>query len=321
MHKVGIIGSVNSTAITIEKLHEHAFNIKGILGYEPENTKSISGWRDLRALSRKLDIPFRGFEKINNEDHIAWMRNKKIDILFAVGFSQLLGEEWLKMPSLGCIGFHPTRLPKGRGRAPLAWIILEERKGAACFFLMGEGADDGPVFIQQPFEVKDSDDATSVQTLILDATRKALDTWLPELKAGVWNPQPQDDHLASWYGKRTPLDGLIDWDNSAVDIDRLIKASTKPHPGSYTFHKRKKLRIWKSSLESHINIRGVVGRVLLKDHEKGCLVQCGQGLLWINQYNFDDDSDIEVLKVGHKLGFSVQEEIFKLWEQINKITK
>lgn len=316
MFNIGVIGAVNSTAVTIEKLDEYGFNVVGILGHEPEQKEKVSGWRDLGALARSLNIPYKGFKKINDRNHIDWLKEKNTDIIFAVGFSQLLNQEWLKLPKLGCIGFHPTQLPKGRGRAPLAWIVLEERKGAACFFLMGEGADDGPVFIQEPFYLKESDDATTVQTLILNSTKKALDNWLPQLKAGVWNPKPQDENFASWYGKRTPLDGLINWGNSASSIDRLIKASTRPHPGAYTFHKRKKLRIWNSSIETQIPIKGVIGRVLLKDQSKGCLVQCGEGLVWINQYSYDDESACD-LKVGQKLGFSVEEEIFKIWESIN----
>ena len=86
------------------------------------------------------------------------------------------------MPKLGCIGFHPTLLPKGRGRAPLAWLILKEKKGAASFFLMDKKADSGPVFVQEPFEIEDNDDASRVEKKIEIAIEKALDKWLPELK-------------------------------------------------------------------------------------------------------------------------------------------
>lgn len=314
MYKVAVIGAVTSTSVTLRALSDHGFEIVGVLGHEPKNPANVSGWFDLRGLCGELQVSYQGFQQINSPEHRKWLAEKDPDIIFAVGFSQLLGDDWLKIPKMGCIGFHPTSLPKGRGRAPLAWIVLKERQGAACFFLMGKGADDGPIFIQQPFELSDEDDALSTQKLILDTTKLALDSWLPELKEGIWNPIAQDEAMASWFGKRGPTDGCIDWERSAIDIDRLIKASTHPHPGAYTFFKGEKFQIWRSKVEMGLPIRGVVGRVLLDDKDKGYLVQCGIGHIWISEYSFELPLQP---KVGDKLGFEVQEEIYKLWKKLN----
>jgi len=306
--KIGVIGAVETTAVTLRSLVKHGFDIIGVLGLgcDQENNGNVSGWSDLRKISDELDILYKDYTSINDRENIKWMEKKHPDLIFAVGFSQLLSEEWLNMPSLGCIGFHPTVLPKGRGRAPLAWIILEERVGAATFFLMGKGADDGPVFVQESFIVDDDDDASSVGNKIEMVTEKALDKWLPLLKKGEWNPIPQDEFQASWYGRRYPSDGIINWNNPAHIIDRLIKASTRPHPGAYTFFKDRKFLVWKSQVESQMPIKGVIGRILLiKDSRY--LVQCGEGLLWIYE-----TEGVDSLAVGNKLGYNVEDEIFKL---------
>lgn len=304
--KIGIIGAVKTTEITIKFLVKHGFNIVGVLGYNPEKKENISGWTDLYQLSNKFDLPYKNYLKINDPENINWMKVKNPDLIFAVGFSQLLSEEWLNMAPLGCIGFHPTLLPKGRGRAPLAWIILQERQGAATFFLMGKGADDGPIFVQEPFDVLEDDDAGSIETKTGYAIQTALDKWLPCLLNGEWQPIPQDEFKASWYGKRYPSDGIIDWDKPAKDIDRLIKASTNPHPGAYTFFKEKKVIIWKSRIEKNIPIKGVTGRILLVRNSE-YLIQCGEGLLWIYDIVGTDE-----LSIGNKLGYYIEEEIFKL---------
>lgn len=306
MYNILVIGAVQTTALTIEKLVQHKFNIVGVLGYEPTSIERVSGWVDLKALSKKYHLNYLGFKKINNQEYIDWAKDKKPDIIFAVGFSQLLHDVWLQLPKLGCIGFHPTKLPEGRGRAPLAWIILEKKIGSASFFLMGEGADDGPIFIQSIFDVEENDDAKSVEMKIGNHINIALDKWLPELKKGNWNPKPQDHSFASWFGKRGPEDGWLNWNDSAYNLNRLIKASSKPHPGAYSYFNDSKLTIWKSEIEKNIKIKGVVGRVLLKDINKGCLIQCGDGLLWINEIEFSFD---EILKVGDKLGYNIEDEI------------
>lgn len=315
MHNILVIGTVNSTAEIIKSLVKHELKPKGVLGFQPEDITNVSGWADLKELSEKLEIPFKPFQKINESENLDWAKSFNPDIIFAVGFSQLLVSDWLEMPKLGCVGFHPTKLPKGRGRAPIAWLILDETEGASNFFLMGEGADDGPIFVQKTFLIDEEDDATTVENKILESLNKALDSWLPKLKNGEWNPIPQDDVKATWYGKRTPEDGVIEWQYSAEAIDRLIKASTKPHPGAYSYYNYEKIIIWESKVERELKIKGVVGRVLLKDKHQGVLVQCGEGLLWLSKLS----KDIKEIKIGQQFGFVPQIEIEKIWKEIKKL--
>jgi methionyl-tRNA formyltransferase len=304
--KAGVIGSVNSTETTIKCLLKNNFEIAGILGYEPDNRETVSGFKDLSVIADATNIPYKGYKKINDMENIKWMAQFKPDIIFAVGLSQLLNNKWLNLTLLGCVGFHPTYLPKGRGRAPVAWIILEERIGAATFFLMGPGADDGPIFSQVPFSVDEEEDGNTLRKKIELSMTEALDKWLPDLKKGIWNPVPQDEAFASWYGIRTPLDGIIDWSNSSENIDLLIKASTHPYPGAYTFYNDQKIIILKSRVEKNISIKGVIGKVLLI-REDQYLIQCGNGLLWIY-----DMIGTKYLKVGDKLGYNVEYEIYNL---------
>lgn len=314
MYKVLVIGAVNSTKHTLYQLNKYGFDIVGVLGHEPINKNLVSGWVNLKDHSRRLALNYKGFKKINESENIKWAIDKKPDLIFAIGFSQLMSQEWLEVPSIGCIGFHPTVLPKGRGRAPLAWIILEKSMGSATFFLMGNGTDDGPIFIQKLFQVEENDDAKMVENKIETAIVAGLDEWLPRLKKGLWEPIPQDENAASWYGKRSMEDGIINWQNSAYFINRLIKASSMPHPGAYTYFKDCKLIIWKGELEENIDIKGVVGRILLIDKVKGYLVQCGDGLLWIN--NLESERTMN-LSIGEKLGYNIEDEIYRIKKKLN----
>lgn len=315
MNKVAVIGAVSTTRVTLEKLVEHGFEIVAVLGHEPTNPNLVSGLEDLRALSKSLNIPFRGYTKINEDCLIDWVSGKQPDLLFAVGFSQLLSQQWLDLPKIATVGFHPTKLPKGRGRAPLAWLVLEEKQGAANFFVMNENADDGPILASSSFDINKEDDAKEVENKIIHATKKALDNWLPELKQGYWNPIEQDFSKATWYGKRSPVDGLIDWTNTAEKIDRLVKASTDPHPGAYTFFNDNKLRIWKGCPDYEIPIKGVPGRVLLKENNM-LLIQTGTSPFWIKEFSLESEKKPNV---GSLLGYSVQEEIYKIYKLLNKL--
>lgn len=320
MYKIIVIGSVSSTEALILKLIEYNFNIVGVFGFAPKNTKIISGYKSFEQLCSENKLHYIPYTDINDEYNIRLIKNLQPDIIFAVGFSQLLKKEILKIPKKGVVGFHPTLLPKGRGRAPIAWLVLREQNGASSFFLMGEGTDDGELFVQHPFEITSDDNANTIEKKIITTINSALDEWLPELKNGAWLSNPQDDSKSSEYSRRAPLDGIINWYDSASLINKLIRASTKPHPGSITFYNDLKVIIWSSKLENRIRIEGVIGRVLKIDDAKRLLVQTGQGLLWVVEYecfDFQGNLVIPKLQVGSRFGYYEQNEIYKLRNEVN----
>lgn len=211
MHRIVLAGSVISSYTTLKMLVKHEMNVVGVLGFEPRDPGPVSGYVNMKEFCISNNISYYPFKKISSISTREVLTNLSPDILFVVGLSQLVPAEMLSIARLGNIGFHPTLLPVGRGRAPIAWIILEEKSGAANFFLMGEGTDDGPIFIQKPFSVDSSDNASTIEQKIIGAIELALDEWLPQLKDGIWAPVPQDESMATYYAKRTPEDGWINW--------------------------------------------------------------------------------------------------------------
>jgi len=318
--RVVLAGSVSSTRQTLAALIRHRANLVGVLGLSLEKSANVSGYTRLDDLAEGAGIPYHEFDNINAGETIAIIQKWTPDVLFVVGLSQLVRPDLLAVPRLGCVGFHPTRLPEGRGRAPVAWLALENRSGAATFFMMDEGADSGPILVQEPFDITKQDYASGVIQKIENAIDRALDRWLPRLMAGEWQPVPQDDAQATYYGRRSPGDGLIDWNRPAEDILALVRATSRPHPGAYTYVGGSRLIVWRAALEKTIPYRGVIGRILVTDEEKGCLVQTGEGLLWLDQVEFAPGAgNPPELRVGIKLGYVVEDEIAKLTQTIQTL--
>jgi methionyl-tRNA formyltransferase len=314
--RIILIGSVNSSKKTLEKLLEHDLNIVAVLGLHPDATANVSGYCDLKDLSENNKIPFQYFTKVNDTEIVDFVQAKSPDLVFVVGLSQMIREDLLVIPKFGLIGFHPTRLPEGRGRGAVAWIILGKVQGAASFFKMDEGMDSGSIWSQVNYEVNEDDDATSVIHQILKATEKALDAVLPNLKKGIFITTPQDESKATYLGKRNPEDGIVDWKQSAASIHQLIRATTKPLPGAYTCLGTKKVIIWKASVSEITNHLGVVGRIVIADENNGVHIQTGEGLL---KLELIEGLEIEALKVGNTFGFNFEKEYFKLSERIQII--
>ena len=321
--RIVLAGSVGSSRLILQALLRHRVNVVGVLELQPDDPSAISGFARLHDVAAEADVPCVGFQKLNDPAIVEHVREWRPDLLFAVGLSQLVKAELLAVPKLACVGFHPTCLPRGRGRAPVAWLVLDATPGAATFFVMDEGADSGPILVQESFDVRPTDDAEQVTASLERAIVRGLDRWLPSLLAGEWNPQPQDDTAATYHGKRTPEDGWIDWNNSACEIHALIRAAGRPHPGAFTFLKDRKLLVWRAELDTTTPFRGVIGRVLLADSQRGALVQTGDGLLWLNEVAWSDGdvSKPPKLAVGQRLGYVVEEEISQLKARIAELEK
>lgn len=316
--RVVLAGSVSTTRRTLQGMLRHQINLAGILGLSAERSANVSGYARLDDLAAEAGVPYLDFENINAPEIVSAIRTWQPDLLFVVGLSQLVRDELLSVPRLACVGFHPTRLPEGRGRAPVAWLAYEARDGAATFFVLEPAADSGAILAQALFEVSEQDDAASVTRKMETAIDRALDDWLPHLVRGVWNPVPQDDAQATFYGRRAPADGLIPWELPASEIRALVRAATRPHPGAYTYARHHKLRVWRVEAETGLAYRGVVGRILAEDANKGFLVQTGDGLLWLSDVSFENPAADEIapLRVGMKLGYTPQDEIFRLRQRI-----
>ncbi|MFP6762919.1 MAG: methionyl-tRNA formyltransferase [Planctomycetaceae bacterium] len=318
--KIVVAGAVTSTSLTLDALIRHGANVAGVLQLSGERAQTVTGFTPLDAIADQAGIPCATFLNINDPEIVVQTRDWQPDLMFVVGLSQLVRDGMLAIPKLGCIGFNPTFLPSGRGRAPLAWLTLDNGPGAASFFLIDQGIDSGPIFEQEPYEVTPEDDAGDVLRRMETAIVVALDRWLPRLIAGEWNPRPQDEFLATYNCKRGPEDGLIDWHRPALEIHALIRAATRPHPGAYCWSRDRRLIIWKAEQETRLPWRGVPGRILQVDSNRGALIQTGDGLLWLTALQYADESaetgPAEALRVGQKLGLTVQDELASLRRRV-----
>lgn len=301
-------GSVNSSRKTLEKLIEYDMNVVSVLGLDPDSAANVSGYQDLKAMSEAAGLEFHYFSKLNDPEIVSLVREKQPDFFFVIGLSQIVREELLAIPRYGCIGYHPTRLPKGRGRAAIAWIVLGEAEPAATFFLMDEGVDSGAILSQVAVETTGEEYAQDIIDKIMDAISLALDQVLPDMKRGTLTVAVQDEAEATYLGKRAPEDGLIDWSQPADDIHRLIRAVSRPLPGAFTFLQDKKLIIWRAERVTDPVYKGVPGRILTAEGAR-IMVQTGAGCLVLTDYEGVNPAS---LRVGKKLGIDLSKLLEKL---------
>lgn len=175
-------------------------------------------------------------ENVNAPESLAWIRAKKPDVVVVVAFGQFLKEELLTLPPFGCVNCHFSLLPKYRGASPVTTAILAgEKMTGISVIKMGLGMDDGPILLQafEPIYQDDTGDTLMDRLAISGGVNlaKAL-----KLMAARQLPPSvaQVEEEATFAHKYRKTDGLIDWTQPSVAIERRIRAFT-PWPGCYTF--------------------------------------------------------------------------------------
>ena len=159
--KAVFIGSVIFSAKMLKVLIKSDLELIGVI------TKKKSNYNNdhfnLAKITRYKKTPILYTKDINKKKNIQWLQNKNPDIIFCIGWSQILNKDILKIPKKGVIGFHPTDLPKNKGRHPLIWTIaLGLKKSYSTFFLMNSKVDDGPIISKKSFLIKKNDFAQSL---------------------------------------------------------------------------------------------------------------------------------------------------------------
>ena len=157
------------------------------------------------------------------------------DFLFSFYYRYMLAEAWLKVPRLGALNMHGSLLPKYRGRAPVHWAILkgESATGASLHYML-EKPDAGALVDQQAVPILENDTALDVSLKVAEAAEQVLRRSLPALVSGSATARPLDLKLGSYFGRRRPEDGRIDWGRGAREIHDLVRAVAPPFPGAFT---------------------------------------------------------------------------------------
>ena len=220
---------------------------------------------------------------VNDPATVEHLRDLRPDMTFVVGWSQLLRRPVLEIPPHGTFGMHPTLLPRHRGRAPIPWTILMglAKTGVTLFEITDDTADSGPIVDQLELSIAADEDAGRLYEKLAEAHVEVVRRSVPLLLAGTAPRRPQDPRRASSWPKRTPADGLIDWDTRPAALDLWVRAQTRPYPGAFTFLGETKVVVWRGRpVEAPAS---APGGTVLEARDDGAVVACGGGAYLVQE--------------------------------------
>ncbi|MEL7025415.1 MAG: methionyl-tRNA formyltransferase [Pseudomonadota bacterium] len=198
-----------------------------------------------------------------------------LDLLIVAAYGLILPQPVLDAPRLGCVNIHASLLPRWRGAAPIVWAIAEgDSVSGVCLMQMEAGLDTGPVLAEQRTPIQADETAADLHDRLAQLGGNLLVHDLPDILRGALDPQVQDHENATYARKLVREDGVIDWGQPAVDIDRRIRAFN-PYPGCVARLDDEPVKIWRSVLgpadRRELNEPGKVLNVGADGIEVGCL--------------------------------------------------
>lgn len=177
-----------------------------------------------------------------------FIKDFSVDVIASINYLFLIEEDIINHSNLLTFNIHGSLLPKYRGRTPHVWAIINgEDKAGITAHIIDVGCDTGKIIhqIEVPIEVDDTG------AMILKKYAKAYYPLVKKVLKDVVNNQLkltiQKEEDATFFGKRTPADGEINWDWDKEAIRNWIRAQANPYPGAFSFYNNQKIIIDKVS--------------------------------------------------------------------------
>jgi methionyl-tRNA formyltransferase len=281
------MGTPKTAAMTLESLLEGPDPVVGVVTQParpsgrgqhpvPSPVSKIASHRGIRVLSP---------DKIRDAGFMEILRSWNPQVIVVVAYGRILPKAILDLAPQGCINVHYSLLPKYRGAAPVAWTIIngEQRSGVTTMQLV-EKMDAGPIFLQEAIAVDPEETTESLQAKLTPLGARLLRETIRRLKEGSLQAVQQNDAQVSFAPLIKKEDGLVDWGQPAVVIERKVRGFT-PWPSAYTYLRGKLLKIHRA--KPITNASGNAGEIIQADQHGFC-VATGAGALSLEEVQLEN---------------------------------
>lgn len=211
-----------------------------VIGLSPRRHDSTVGYQSPMLHARQAGTQYLETANGRLTDLSLQIRASAPDYILVIGWSSLIPQQVADLAKSkilgqsGAIGMHPTKLPIGRGRAPIPWTILRGiEESALSVFILQHQPDAGPLLAQYPLSVSASETSGSLFWKFADLHYHAGRAIAASLASHQWTPEVQDESVATSWTKRTPDDGRIDSGMSTQQVSILVRAQQAPYPPAW----------------------------------------------------------------------------------------
>jgi methionyl-tRNA formyltransferase len=303
--KVIFFGTPQFAVPTLERLLvQPEFTVKGVVS-QPDRRRGRGNQllpSPVKTLALEHQLPVWQPERIKKDPQaIALLRQAEADVFVVVAYGQILSQEILDIPKLGCINVHGSILPKYRGAAPIQWCLYHgEKETGIATMLMDAGMDTGAVLLTAYTPIGLLDNAEQLgQTLASLGAELLVETLLKVKRQGI-QPQPQDNSQATYAPLIKKPDYAIDWSRRAIEIHNQVRGffpdcaakfrgqslkilATVPLGEAYWADLPPTFSVLKENFSTFSSATAQPGEAIAIVKNIGPIVQTGEGLLLLQE--------------------------------------
>jgi methionyl-tRNA formyltransferase len=294
-----LFGGTDLTQAVADRIADHLVGVVAIpqsfsISYAPGGLPNTR-FADLVRWARGRGIP--AVEWSGADDANAFVADLTPEWGLAAGWYYLLPPPLIEAFPRGIAGLHASLLPRLRGNAPLSWAIIngDDETGISLFELTA-GMDEGRLYGQARIPIG----GRSTIAELVTATEAAGIELVADALAAPDRPRREQRGDPTYCLARVPDDGRIDWRASATTVDRLVRASTRPYPGAFTYLEGRRVAVW-AGTPVDVEVAGAPGQVWrMPSHEVA--IVCGSGAFRIEECSLvgdageGDDDAIPILR-------------------------
>lgn len=219
-------------------------------------------------------------DTLKTEKWFRKVRYMKPDLILSLYYRNFIPEEIFSLARLGAYNMHGSYLPAYRGRAPLNWSIINgEDHCGVTLHTIEKKFDAGEIVDREKVTFGPDEYVGDIQPRVSAVAVRVLERALPSLLAGNPKLEKQDESKASYFGKRTPEDGRIDFSKSAREVFNLVRGVSRPFPGAFAEIGGRRYTIWRAKpLEDFKG--GRAGEIVSREP---FIIACGKGALEVSE--------------------------------------
>jgi len=230
------------------------------------------------------------------------LKQMQADVFVVVAYGQILSQEILDMPQLGCLNVHGSILPKYRGAAPIQWCLYHgETETGITTMLMDAGMDTGPMLLKAFIPVHLLDNAEDLASRLASVGADLLVETLLKWERQEIQPITQEASTATYAPLIQKQDHLLLWSRSAITLHNQVRgffpncvtqfrgnqlkiiATVPVEPGYWTFQLPRELKTLEQNLSPLTSTSTAPGAVVIIAKGIGPIVQTGEGLLLLRE--------------------------------------
>ncbi len=249
MYRILFFGTSDFAVPSLNALSKDGrFEIVGVVTQpdRPVGRHAILTPPAIKMAAQKLGIKeIHQPEKLKDEAFQSWIKEvgPSCDAFVVVSYGKILPQWLLDLPKQGIINVHGSLLPRWRGPSPIqAAIAAGDTVSGVTIMKIDAEMDHGPLLATKETPIHPDDTGGSLHDRLADLGAEILPETLTGYLDGSIAPKEQDHSLATPCKILTRDDGKIDWNKSAEEIERLVRAYN-PWPGTWMMVGDKRLKV------------------------------------------------------------------------------